>query len=213
MSRSTRTLVAVMLFVLAAFIIFNNIVQSAPAGSWLVPVGMIILGGVILLYPEASAAPAASVSDAEPMPTLAAAATPKPVTPPPPAPVLEESAPPAASAPAPAVDVPVVVSEPYVKEVGEAEPMPAAVIEQHPPTSAPVIDASASAAAAGPDDLTIINGIGPKMQTALQAAGYDTFAKVAAASPDELRTAVQAAGMRLAPTIDTWPEQARELMK
>ena len=51
------------------------------------------------------------------------------------------------------------------------------------------------------------------MQAALQAAGYDTFAKLAAANPDELRAAVQAAGMRLAPTIDTWPEQARGLVK
>jgi predicted flap endonuclease-1-like 5' DNA nuclease len=211
MSRSTRTLIAAMLFVLAGFLILNNIVQSAPVGDWLLPVGLLVVGAVFLLYPEEAAAPAASVSDAEPMPTLAAAAAPKPVTPPPPAPVLDEPAPPAAVAPL-AEDVPVTVSEPYVKEVGDAEPVPAAVVEQHPPTHAPVVDASASAAA-GPDDLTIINGIGPKMQTALQASGFDSFAKIAAASPDELRAAVQAAGMRLAPTIDTWPEQARGLMK
>jgi predicted flap endonuclease-1-like 5' DNA nuclease len=114
---------------------------------------------------------------------------------------------------APPVEVPVEVVEPHVKEVGEVEPAPPAVVEQHPATYAPMVEASASTATVTPDDLTIINGIGPKMQTALQAAGYDSFAKIAAASPDALRAAVQAAGMRLAPTIDTWPDQAKGLMK
>lgn len=208
MSRSTRTLIAAMLFVLAGFMILNNIVYSAPVGDWLLPVGLLVVGAVFLLYPSAGAAAPAPMAEPEPMPTLAAAAAPKPVTPPPPAPVLQESAPPAA---APVEDVPVTVSEPYLKEVGDAEPAPAAVIESPPPIQAPVVDANASAAAAIPDDLTRIRGIGAKMQTALQGAGYDSFAKIAAASPDELRAAVQAAGMRLAPTIDTWPEQARAL--
>jgi predicted flap endonuclease-1-like 5' DNA nuclease len=211
MSRSTRTLIAVMLFVLAGFLILNNIVQTASAGSWLLPLGLLVVGGILLFYPEPTTAESAPVVKPEPMATLAAATMPKPVVAPPPAPVLEEHAPPVEAPPV--VHVPVVESEPYIKEVGEAEPEPAAVIESHPATYAPVVEASASTATTGPDDLTIINGIGPKMQTALQAAGYDTFAKLAAASPDALRAAVQAAGMRLAPTIDTWPEQARGLMK
>ncbi len=210
MSRSTRTLIAVMLFVLAGFLILNNIVQTAPADSWLLPAVLLVIGGILLLYREPSIAVVTPMAEPEPMETLADATAPRRVVPPPPAPALEESAPPAEPAPPPVVDVPVVESEPYVKEVGEAEPTPAAVVEQHPPTYAPVVEASASTATS-PDDLTIINGIGPKMQAALQAAGYDTFVKIAAASPDELRAAVAAAGMRLAPTIDTWPDQAREL--
>jgi predicted flap endonuclease-1-like 5' DNA nuclease len=210
MSRSTRTLIAVILFVLAGFLILNNIIQGAPAGDWLLPLGLLIVGGIFLFYPEPTAAAPASMAEPEPMPTLAAAAMPKPVSPPPPAPVLTEPVPPVA---APPVEVPVEVVEPHVKEAGEAEPVPPAVIEQHPDTYAPVVEASASSATAAPDDLTIINGIGPKMQAALKAAGFDSLAKIAAASPDELRAAVQAAGMRLAPTIDTWPEQARGLMK
>jgi predicted flap endonuclease-1-like 5' DNA nuclease len=58
------------------------------------------------------------------------------------------------------------------------------------------------------DDLTVIEGIGPKMVAALKAAGIDTFARLAQASEDELRTAIQAAGMRLAPTLPTWAQQA-----
>ena len=210
MSRSTRTLIAVMLFVLAGFLILNNIVQAAPGNSWLLPAVLIVIGGILLLYRESDAPVAAPTAEPEPMVTLAAATMPKPVAAPPPAPALAEPVPPVA-APPPVVDVPVVESEPYIKEVGEAEPEPAAVIESHPATYAPVVEASASTATTGPDDLTIINGIGPKMQAALQAAGYDTFAKLAVANPDDLRAAVAAAGMRLAPTIDTWPDQAREL--
>lgn len=59
------------------------------------------------------------------------------------------------------------------------------------------------------DDLTKIEGIGPKMAAALKAAGINTFAKLAAADEERLRAAVEAAGMRFAPTIATWSEQAR----
>ena len=59
-----------------------------------------------------------------------------------------------------------------------------------------------------PDDLKIIEGIGPKMEKALQAAGISTFASLAAASEAQINAAVVAAGMRFAPSIPTWAEQA-----
>ena len=76
MSRSTRTLIAVMLFVLAGFLILNNIVQSAPAGDWLLPLGVLIAGAIFLLYRESTPAAAAPVAEPDSMPTLAAAAAP-----------------------------------------------------------------------------------------------------------------------------------------
>jgi predicted flap endonuclease-1-like 5' DNA nuclease len=69
------------------------------------------------------------------------------------------------------------------------------------------------ASGSGPDDLTRLNGIGARMQDALRAAGLDNFTKLAAASDDELRSAIEAAGMRLAPTLATWREQASFLAK
>ena len=63
------------------------------------------------------------------------------------------------------------------------------------------------------DDLTRIEGVGPKMSQALHAAGIDTFAKIAATDEDELRAAVEAAGMRLAPSIPTWRKQAEFAMR
>lgn len=68
--------------------------------------------------------------------------------------------------------------------------------------------APAPATGSGPDDLTIIYGIGARMQEALRAAGYDSFTKLAAASDEDLRSAIETAGMRLAPTLSTWREQA-----
>lgn len=66
----------------------------------------------------------------------------------------------------------------------------------------------AESASTGPDDLTKIEGIGPKMSKALTSAGIDTFAKLSESSEDQLREAIAAAGMRFAPSIPTWAEQA-----
>jgi small subunit ribosomal protein S2 len=58
-----------------------------------------------------------------------------------------------------------------------------------------------------PDDLRKIEGIGPKIQLTLQAAGIETFEKLAASKPDDLKQILTESGIRLGdPT--TWPEQA-----
>jgi predicted flap endonuclease-1-like 5' DNA nuclease len=59
-----------------------------------------------------------------------------------------------------------------------------------------------------PDDLKIIEGIGPKMEKALQAAGINTYASLSGASESQIRDAIVAAGMRFAPSVPTWSEQA-----
>ena len=62
--------------------------------------------------------------------------------------------------------------------------------------------------AAGPDDLTIIRGIGPKSAAALKAAGIDSFHKLADSSDETIRAALVSAKVRLVGDIDTWSEQA-----
>ncbi|MCU0511908.1 MAG: hypothetical protein MUE40_04980 [Anaerolineae bacterium] len=77
-------------------------------------------------------------------------------------------------------------------------------------TPAPVApEKPAPKAVAAGDDLTVIEGIGPKMAAALNAAGLNTYDKVASSTEDALRGAIEAAGMRLSPTLSTWPAQAR----
>jgi len=65
-------------------------------------------------------------------------------------------------------------------------------------------------AAAKADDLKKIEGAGPKAAEALVNAGYETFAKVAKAKPEELSAVLSEASSRLAHLVtDTWPKQAK----
>lgn len=57
-------------------------------------------------------------------------------------------------------------------------------------------------------DLTIIEGIGPKIRDALVAARIDTFEKLADATDDRLKAAIKAGGTNFAPSLPTWSKQA-----
>jgi predicted flap endonuclease-1-like 5' DNA nuclease len=92
--------------------------------------------------------------------------------------------------------------------------------EEHAAAAAPVAEAAPQAAqaeapvappapAATPDDLTLIEGIGPKVASALRAAGITTFAQIAAMTPEQLEQIVREQGVRLVGSTATWPEQAR----
>ncbi len=62
------------------------------------------------------------------------------------------------------------------------------------------------------DDLTVIKGIGPKTQAALNAVGIHSLGQLAAVSVEELRVILQEAGLRLGDPSD-WPAQAEFLVK
>jgi predicted flap endonuclease-1-like 5' DNA nuclease len=171
MNRSTRTLIAITLWLLAGFIGVNNIVLSAGLGEWLLPLILFTIGLVLTLYPEGPAALETHETDLLPAP--------------------------AAHAPLPAP----AVEKPAHTTVVEHQPAPAPAPPPPPPPPAP-------AARSGPDDLTVIEGIGPKMSAALIAAGIDTYEKLASTSEDDLREAIRAQGMRFAPSIPTWAAQA-----
>lgn len=66
----------------------------------------------------------------------------------------------------------------------------------------------AEAPRAQPDDLLVIEGIGPRVSTIVTAAGISSFAELAAADVERLRAILVDAGVK---TVDpsTWPEQAR----
>jgi predicted flap endonuclease-1-like 5' DNA nuclease len=82
-----------------------------------------------------------------------------------------------------------------------------------PPTAAAetaVAEAVETAAPpADPDDLTVVEGIGPKIDGVLKAAGVTTLAGVAETAVDRLKEILTAAGgrYRLA-NPESWPEQA-----
>ncbi len=58
-----------------------------------------------------------------------------------------------------------------------------------------------------PDDLTRIEGIGPKTQEAFNAAGIRTFSALAATPAEKLQAILDEAGLKLG-NPGTWPEQA-----
>ena len=58
-----------------------------------------------------------------------------------------------------------------------------------------------------PDDLTIIEGIGPKINAALQESGIRTFSQLAASKRGVLHQILLDAGIRIG-FPETWPEQA-----
>ncbi|MCA9906417.1 MAG: DUF4332 domain-containing protein, partial [Anaerolineae bacterium] len=112
---------------------------------------------------------------------------------------------------------PAAPAEPVVEEVKAAAPAP----EKKPKAKAKAKAKAKPKAEAKPrraksadrDDLKRIEGIGPKMEKALNAAGIETFARLAEATDAELHAAIEAQGMRFAPSIPTWARQAEYLAR
>lgn len=63
------------------------------------------------------------------------------------------------------------------------------------------------------DDLTVVEGIGPKMAEALQAGGIHTFDQLSNATEAELHAAIEASNLSFAPSIPTWSKQAALLAR
>lgn len=84
----------------------------------------------------------------------------------------------------------------------------AAAKKRKPDAAAPAAAPAAVAELVAEDDLTVIEGIGPKISSVLKAAGVATFAELAATGDDRLREILAAAGLRLAPSLGTWARQA-----
>jgi small subunit ribosomal protein S2 len=124
--------------------------------------------------------------------------------------------------PAPSSPKPEVQTNPEPK--AETKPIPApapieaAKVELAPspeeapkPVETPKVEVPAAApiASSEPDDLTRIEGVGPKYAEILVAAGIDSFAKLAALSEDAIVEIVRQGGGRKSASIGTWAEQAK----
>jgi predicted flap endonuclease-1-like 5' DNA nuclease len=100
------------------------------------------------------------------------------------------------------------VAERSTPEVTEAPPEPIAAAISAPPVEAAEVLAPPEKQ---PDNLTLIEGIGPKTAAALAEAGITSFAQIATMKPDELIQAARAHGARVG-KADTWPEQAHRII-
>lgn len=63
-----------------------------------------------------------------------------------------------------------------------------------------------------PDNLVVIEGIGPKISSALISAGITRFVDIRDADETRLRAAIKKAGIPFAPSVTTWAEQAGYLV-
>ncbi|MEV4411736.1 helix-hairpin-helix domain-containing protein [Catellatospora sp. NPDC049609] len=130
-----------------------------------------------------------------------------------------------------------VVAEPVVAEPVAAEPVVAEPVAAEPVAAAAepddsmeaIVEAAEAAQSAGfaaekdgltpeevvlvaaGDNLQRIEGIGPRMEAALTAAGLGTYAALAEADNDRLRRAIEAQGLSFAPALLTWARQAKLL--
>jgi predicted flap endonuclease-1-like 5' DNA nuclease len=95
------------------------------------------------------------------------------------------------------------------ESVAEATAVGEAVIEEA--TGEVAADQEPAPPPPAPEDLKVIEGIGPKISSVLQAAGITTFAQLAEASSGQLEQILKEADpnlLRLAKPA-TWPEQAK----
>jgi large subunit ribosomal protein L21 len=68
----------------------------------------------------------------------------------------------------------------------------------------------ASAPAAEADDLTKVEGIGPKIAELLNAAGISTYRALSETTPEQIKAILSAAGGRYQTAVpDSWPQQAQ----
>lgn len=131
-----------------------------------------------------------------------------------PAPVMDTPASvvetPAAETPTPVVDTPVQETSAQETSVQDA-PVHKAPAEETPVETPAEAEPHTGATAA--DDFRRLAGVGPKVAGALHAAGIHTFDQLAGTDVATLRDAMRQAGVRSAPNLATWPEQARTLAR
>lgn len=152
--------------------------------------------------------PTPEAKEEAPKPTPEAkqeAPKPAPLAPAPPAAVVpvEEKKPKAEKPAVKAEDMP---TEPLPKpEIAEVE---AAAAAKQAAAEAPTTEVKAAPASAEPDDLTLIEGIGPYYRDILHAAGVTSFEALSKLDPKTIEQIAKDAGARRAASMATWPQQA-----
>jgi predicted flap endonuclease-1-like 5' DNA nuclease len=195
-NRSTKTLIAVFALVAGILLTIKYIIDDTPLREWWLAGVLFVISAALWLWmwqedqrakresQEGTAAKAEkAVAKAEAAISKAKEAVPA-------APVAEKAAPPKEPAPVKAKPAPTEEKPKPVKE------KPAPVETKKEPAADEV------------DDLTRIEGVGPKYRDALIDAGIQTFDQLAKTSEDELVAIVKAAKMRRAASMATWAEQA-----
>lgn len=205
MDRSIKAMIAIFTLVASTFLTMNRAIEEAPIEDWWLAGLLFAVSAAfwVWLWREAEDEAQALV--------LAEEAPPLPVAhewviePP----EVDSSANGADEKTTETEDVvapsPAETTNQVVHDGEEAEPIQEA--KSGNPISEAVV-AESMAAPDTPDDLTLIEGIGPKYRDALIAAGITTYAQLAETSQEILEQAAEDAGLRRAASMETWREQA-----
>ena len=70
----------------------------------------------------------------------------------------------------------------------------------------------AAPASGASDDISLIGGVGPKMEAGLRELGFNTFAAIAAMSDEDIARAEEHLKQKGRFAREEWIEQAKELM-
>lgn len=215
---------AAFFLVAGGFALVNALINRTPLEEWGLTILLLLLGIVFLVWlwfdrARESAAPERVIhEEAAIIPAVKAAIVPAaPPASPTPAPVATQPEPAIKATPVsvpepvhPAAEIPVEAPGPIIADAQGGEPVAEKKVGDTmaaPPThDEPQIVPQAPVAE--PDDLTRVEGIGPKYRDALVAAGIDTFGKLADTSPEGLEKVIRDAGMRRPASMVTWQAQA-----
>jgi predicted flap endonuclease-1-like 5' DNA nuclease len=126
---------------------------------------------------------------------------------------IEEPTEPVVIADVPAPRAPIEPKTPAKEPVVEAPVAQDPVLDTPEPTAAEVFADEPEVTPTTDDNFQRIEGIGPKMNAALEAAGIRTYGQLAAADEQTLRDAINAAGLKFAPSLLTWSQQAKLLLE
>lgn len=97
-------------------------------------------------------------------------------------------------------------------KVEAAKPVEEVVEKKEEPKAEKVVEKAASAEQKA-DDLTAIEGIGPKMSEVLTTAGIDTYAKLAEISEEDLIAILEKSGARYKSfSPEAWADRAKKLL-
>lgn len=109
----------------------------------------------------------------------------------------------------PVVEEPIAEEPPVKMAAPVVEESPAEVVEAAPVVEEAAAPAPKKEAASAKDNLKIVEGIGPKIETLLNDAGIFTFAELSETDPEKIREILEAAGPRYRiHDPATWPQQA-----
>jgi len=199
---SIRPLAATFVLLAAVLLIARLVIDRAPVRDWGIPALLLALGIGLLLWEHWASRPrpvtaspirVGAQGDYEP-PRLLVLERSADLTLPSERAELDEAA--------PIPDAP--SAAPTAAEIVVVQP-----ISEPPPVAAP----RKAQRKDGTDDLTIIDGIGPKISAALIAAGIPSFAELARTPESRIREILEAAQLRIvgsvSASIPTWSYQAQ----